>query len=222
MVFRSKEHSRSLLERLGLRKDRSKQRKKMGESVAKEASESVAKEVSVTNDDPKKDHEDIKTGNPAKIIVDGEERMFPPPPADFFEKYSFLPEDEDGNSRPMPNEVEDPMVCKDLGVECFKEDQLELAIAYWRQGLKKCLSILCSGGPEAMHNKTLSDCDLKCNLNIAMAEIKRENFQSAVDHCDKALKRREMLDPLDLEKVLCRKATALDKMGKYAFYFEIA
>lgn len=182
---------------------------KMGEEPKKEASNTL----------DGYSEEDAKEGNPAKIIVDGEERMFPPPPPDFFEKYTFLPEDNEGNSKPMPNEIEDPQMAKDLGVECFKEGNLDLAIAYWRQGLKKCLSALCSGGPDAMHNKSLSDIDLKCNLNIAMAEIKRENYQFAVDHCDKALRRRDMLDPEDLVKVLYRKAVAFDKMGKYVFQF---
>jgi tetratricopeptide (TPR) repeat protein len=183
---------------------------KMGEEPKKEASNTLD---GYSEEDAKEE------GNPAKIIVDGEERMFPPPPPDFFEKYTFLPEDNEGNSKPMPNEIEDPQMAKDLGVECFKEGNLDLAIAYWRQGLKKCLSALCSGGPDAMHNKSLSDIDLKCNLNIAMAEIKRENYQSAVDHCDKALRRRDMLDPEDLVKVLYRKAVAFDKMGKYVFQF---
>jgi len=65
-----------------------------------------------------------------------------------------------------------------------------------------------------MGDQSLSEMDLTLNLNIAMAHIKKEDFEGADRSCDKALVRRESLPPHLITKALYRKASAQRSMKR--------
>eukprot|EP00434_Breviolum_minutum_P043920 symbB.v1.2.039170.t1/scaffold6382.1/size19333/4 len=94
-----------------------------------------------------------------------------------------------------------------------KGKQYDKAIKYWQGGLKHILGSLCSG-PEALTNQSLSELDLTLNLNIAMAYMKKEDYQSADRSVDKALARREALPSHLITKALYRKASAQRSMRR--------
>lgn len=100
-----------------------------------------------------------------------------------------------------------PAQAKEKGNEAFKKGKYDKAIRYWQAGLKSILSALCSG-PEAMGDQTLSELDLSLNLNIAMAQTKKGDFESALHSCGKALARRASMPPAQVAKALYRKANA--------------
>ncbi|CAK9081715.1 Peptidyl-prolyl cis-trans isomerase FKBP5 (PPIase FKBP5) (51 kDa FK506-binding protein) (51 kDa FKBP) (FKBP-51) (FK506-binding protein 5) (FKBP-5) (Rotamase), partial [Durusdinium trenchii] len=101
----------------------------------------------------------------------------------------------------------EPDAAREKGKQAFQDGKYDKAIKYWQGGLKHILGSLCSG-PEALSNQSLSELDLTLNLNIAMAYMKKEDYQAA-DRCvDKALARREALPPHLITKALYRKASA--------------
>lgn len=107
----------------------------------------------------------------------------------------------------------EPGLAKDKGNKAFQAGKYDKAIKYWQGGLKNILSTLCSG-PEAMHDTNLSELDLTLNLNIAMAHMKKGDFDDADRAVDKALARREALPPHLITKALYRKASAQKSMRR--------
>mmetsp|Transcript_58139 Transcript_58139/g.138350 ORF Transcript_58139/g.138350 Transcript_58139/m.138350 type:complete len:533 (-) Transcript_58139:107-1705(-) len=106
-----------------------------------------------------------------------------------------------------------PAEAKEKGNEAFKAGKYDKAIKYWQGGLKSILSTLCSG-PEAMQNTELSELDLTLNLNIAMAYMKKTDYEAADRSVEKALARRDALPPHLVVKALYRKASAQRAMHR--------
>jgi tetratricopeptide (TPR) repeat protein len=107
----------------------------------------------------------------------------------------------------------EPNQAREKGNEAFKKGKYDRAIKYWQGGLKSILSALCSG-PEAMSNTSLSELDLTLNLNIAMAYMKKNEFEAADRSVDKALARRDALPTHQITKALYRKALAQRAMHR--------
>mmetsp|Transcript_29494 Transcript_29494/g.57828 ORF Transcript_29494/g.57828 Transcript_29494/m.57828 type:complete len:528 (-) Transcript_29494:151-1734(-) len=107
----------------------------------------------------------------------------------------------------------EPSVAREKGNEAFKAGKYDKAIKYWQGGLKSILSSLCSG-PQAMSDVSLSELDLTLNLNIAMAYMKKNDFESAERSVEKALARRDALPPHQITKALYRKASAQRSMHR--------
>jgi len=107
----------------------------------------------------------------------------------------------------------EPNVAREKGKAAFEKGKYDKAIKYWQGGLKSILSALCSG-PEAMSNTSLSELDLTLNLNIAMAYMKKGDFEAADRSVDKALARRDALPTHQITKALYRKASAQRSMRK--------
>jgi len=122
---------------------------------------------------------------------------------DIVEKGSDSDSDEDPFGRIQKLE---PELAREKGKKAFEKQKYDKAIKYWQGGLKSILSALCSG-PEAMGNMTLSELDLTLNLNIAMAQMKKGEYDQADRSVDKALARREALPPNLITKALYRKAS---------------
>lgn len=107
----------------------------------------------------------------------------------------------------------EPDEAREKGKQAFQDGKYDKAFKYWQGGLKHILGSLCSG-PEALSNQSLSELDLTLNLNIAMAYMKKEDYQAA-DRCvDKALARREALPSHLITKALYRKASAQRSMRR--------
>lgn len=106
-----------------------------------------------------------------------------------------------------------PLVAREKGNEAFQQGKYNKAIMFWQGGLKSILSALCSG-PEAMSDTSLSELDLTLNLNIAMAYMKKADFDAADRSVDKALARRDALPPHQVTKALYRKASAQRSMRR--------
>lgn len=119
------------------------------------------------------------------------------------------PEDDDSDDDPIPGRIRslEPDVAREKGKIAFEKGNYDKAIKYWQGGLKSILSALCAG-PEAMSNTSLSELDLTLNLNIAMAYMKKGEFEAADRSVDKALARRDCLPPHQITKALYRKASA--------------
>eukprot|EP00933_Yihiella_yeosuensis_P043899 TRINITY_DN3893_c0_g1_i1.p1 TRINITY_DN3893_c0_g1~~TRINITY_DN3893_c0_g1_i1.p1 ORF type:complete len:539 (-),score=110.51 TRINITY_DN3893_c0_g1_i1:462-1853(-) len=100
-----------------------------------------------------------------------------------------------------------PDVAREKGKKAYEAGKYDKAIRAWQGGLKNILSSLCSG-PEALKDMNLSELDLTLNLNIAMAYMKKEDFEAAAKSVEKALARREALPPHLITKALYRKAMA--------------
>jgi len=115
----------------------------------------------------------------------------------------------------MPGRIPtlEPAVAKEKGKKAFQEGKYDKAIKYWQGGLKSILSALCAG-PHALGDQSLSELDLTLNLNIAMAHMKKEDYDMADRSVDKALARREALPPNLVTKALYRKASAQRAMHK--------
>mmetsp|Transcript_23032 Transcript_23032/g.41990 ORF Transcript_23032/g.41990 Transcript_23032/m.41990 type:complete len:568 (+) Transcript_23032:142-1845(+) len=115
----------------------------------------------------------------------------------------------------MPGRIPsiEPNQAREKGNKAFAEKKYDKAIKYWQGGLKSILSALCSG-PEAMQNTSLSELDLTLNLNIAMAYMKKGDFDAADRSVDKALARRDALPPHQITKALYRKASAQQAMAR--------
>jgi tetratricopeptide (TPR) repeat protein len=126
-------------------------------------------------------------------------------------------EDSDSDDDPMPGRIRsiEPDVAREKGKTAFERGKYDKAIKYWQGGLKSILSALCAG-PEAMSNTSLSELDLTLNLNIAMAYMKKGDFESADRSVDKALARRDALPPHQITKALYRKASAQKSMNRLA------
>lgn len=107
----------------------------------------------------------------------------------------------------------EPNQAREKGNKAFAEKKYDKAIKYWQGGLKSILSSLCSG-PEAMSNTSLSELDLTLNLNIAMAYMKKGDFDAADRSVDKALARRDALPTHQVTKALYRKASAQQAMSR--------
>jgi len=116
---------------------------------------------------------------------------------------------------PLPGRIPalEPSVAREKGNEAFKAGKYDKAIKCWQGGLKSILSTLCSG-PQAMSDVSLSELDLTLNLNIAMAYMKKGDFESADRSVDKALARRDALPPQQVTKALYRKASAQRSMHR--------
>eukprot|EP00931_Biecheleriopsis_adriatica_P087713 TRINITY_DN62145_c0_g1_i1.p1 TRINITY_DN62145_c0_g1~~TRINITY_DN62145_c0_g1_i1.p1 ORF type:complete len:493 (-),score=122.39 TRINITY_DN62145_c0_g1_i1:26-1504(-) len=107
----------------------------------------------------------------------------------------------------------EPDVAREKGKKAFNDGKYDKAIKYWQGGLKSILSALCAG-PEALSNQNLSELDLTLNLNIAMAYMKKSDFEAAERSVEKALARREALPPQLVTKALYRKASAQRSMHR--------
>lgn len=123
--------------------------------------------------------------------------------------------DSDSDDCGIPGRIQslEPDVAREKGKKAFQEGKYDKAIKCWQGGLKSILSSLCSG-PQAMSDNNLSELDLTLNLNIAMAHMKKGDFESADRSVDKALARREALPPHQITKALYRKASAQRSMHK--------
>lgn len=121
----------------------------------------------------------------------------------------------DSDDDPIPGRIKsyEPNVAREKGKKAFEEGKYDKAIRIWQGGLKHILSSLCSG-PQALGDMTLSELDLTLNLNIAMAYMKKEEFESADRSVDKALARRDALPPHLITKALYRKASAQRSMKR--------
>jgi tetratricopeptide (TPR) repeat protein len=121
----------------------------------------------------------------------------------------------DSDDDPMPGRIPSlaPDVAREKGKAAFEQGKYDKAIKYWQGGLKNILSSLCAG-PEALSNQNLSELDLTLNLNIAMAYMKKGDYEAADRSVDKALARRDALPPHQITKALYRKASALRAMNK--------
>mmetsp|Transcript_22587 Transcript_22587/g.59667 ORF Transcript_22587/g.59667 Transcript_22587/m.59667 type:complete len:529 (-) Transcript_22587:39-1625(-) len=115
----------------------------------------------------------------------------------------------------MPGRIKtlEPNLAKEKGNKAFKEGKYDKAIRHWQGGLKSILSSLCSG-PQALGNQSLSELDLTLNLNIAMAYMKKGDYEGADRSVDKALCRRDALPPQQVTKALYRKASAQKAMHR--------
>jgi len=125
-------------------------------------------------------------------------------------------DDSDSDSDdPIPGRIRsrEPNEAREKGKKAFEQGKYDKAIKIWQGGLKSILSALCSG-PEAMSNQSLSELDLTLNLNIAMAYMKKGDYEGADRSVEKALNRREALPPHQITKALYRKAMALRAMHK--------
>lgn len=127
------------------------------------------------------------------------------------------PEDDDSDDDLMPGRIRslEPDVAREKGKAAFEKGKYDKAIKYWQGGLKSILSALCAG-PEALSNTSLSELDLTLNLNIAMAYMKKEEFDAADRSVDKALARRDALPSHQITKALYRKASAQKAMNRLA------
>jgi len=123
--------------------------------------------------------------------------------------------DDSSDDDPIPGRIKpyEPAVAREKGKKAFEEGKYDKAIRIWQGGLKSILSSLCAG-PQALGDMSLSEQDLTLNLNIAMAYIKKEDFEGADRSCDKALVRRESLPPHLITKALYRKASAQRSMKR--------
>lgn len=121
----------------------------------------------------------------------------------------------DSDDDPMPGRIPsiEPNEARERGKKAFEAGKYDKAIKIWQGGLKNILSALCAG-PEAMSNTNLSELDLTLNLNVAMAYMKKGQFESADRSVDKALARRDSLPPHQVIKALYRKASAQRAMHK--------
>lgn len=106
-----------------------------------------------------------------------------------------------------------PDVAREKGKKAFEKGKYDKAIKYWQGGLKHILSSLCAG-PHALQDMSLSELDLTFNLNIAMAYMKKQDYDAADKSVDKALARREALPPNLVTKALYRKAMAQRAMHR--------
>jgi len=115
----------------------------------------------------------------------------------------------------MPGRIQalDPDRAREKGKKAFQAGKYDKAILCWQGGLKSILSSLCSG-PEALKDMNLSELDLTLNLNIAMAYMKKEEFEMADRAVDKALARREALPDHLITKALYRKASVQRSMHR--------
>jgi len=124
-------------------------------------------------------------------------------------------EGSDSDDDPMPGRIPsiEPNKAREKGKAAFEQGKYDKAIKYWQGGLKNILSALCSG-PEAMSNTSLSELDLTLNLNIAMAYMKKGEYEAADRSVDKALARRDALPAHQITKALYRKASAQRAMNR--------
>merc|ERR1719305_1615198 len=124
-------------------------------------------------------------------------------------------ESSDSDDDPMPGRIPsiEPNKAREKGKEAFEKGKYDKAIKFWQGGLKSILSALCSG-PEAMSNTSLSELDLTLNLNIAMAYMRKGDFDAADRSVDKALARRDALPAHQITKALYRKASAQRAMNR--------
>lgn len=122
--------------------------------------------------------------------------------------YDLVNADDSDSDGGMPGRIPslEPGLAREKGKKAFEAGKYDRAIKYWQGGLKAILSSLCSG-PEALQNQSLSELDLTLNLNIAMAYMKKGDFDAAERSVDKALSRRDALPPHQITKALYRKAT---------------
>lgn len=130
--------------------------------------------------------------------------------------YDIVDPDADSDSDDMmPGRIQslEPNLAREKGKKAFEAGKYDKAIKHWQGGLKNILSSLCSG-PEAMQDAALSEQDLTLNLNIAMAYMKKSDFEAAEKSVDKALARREALPPQLITKALYRKASAQRSMRR--------
>lgn len=123
--------------------------------------------------------------------------------------------DSDSEEDPIPGRIKsiEPSIAKEKGNKAFQEGKYDKAIKLWQGGLKNILSSLCAG-PHALQDKNLSEYDLTLNLNIAMAYMKKGDFDAADRSVDKALARRDALPPNLVVKALYRKASCQRSMHK--------
>merc|ERR1740121_3396572 len=130
---------------------------------------------------------------------------------DLVEKSGDDSDSDDG----MPGRIPslEPNVARERGKKAFEKGKYDKAIKHWQGGLKNILSALCAG-PHALQDQSLSEMDLTLNLNIAMAYMKKEDYDSADRSVDKALARREALPPNLITKALYRKAAAQRAMNR--------
>jgi len=129
--------------------------------------------------------------------------------------YDIVGEADSDSDGGMPGRIPslEPNVAREKGKKAFQEGKYDKAIKYWQGGLKSILSALCAG-PHALGDQSLSELDLTLNLNIAMAYMKKEDYDMADRSVDKALARREALAPQLVVKALYRKASAQRAMHK--------
>jgi len=107
----------------------------------------------------------------------------------------------------------EPGLAREKGKKAFQDGKYDKAIKYWQGGLKSILSSLCSG-PQALADMNLSELDLTLNLNIAMAYMKKGDFEAADRSVEKALARRDALPDHLITKALYRKASAQRAMHR--------
>mmetsp|Transcript_52400 Transcript_52400/g.113550 ORF Transcript_52400/g.113550 Transcript_52400/m.113550 type:complete len:516 (-) Transcript_52400:152-1699(-) len=135
------------------------------------------------------------------------------------EKGYDLTDEKDGDSSDsdpgIPGRITsvEPNLAREKGKAAFEKGKYDKAIRYWQGGLKHILSALCSG-PEALGNQSLSELDLTLNLNIAMAYIKKGDFEAADRSIEKALARRDALPNNLITKALYRKASVQRSMHR--------
>lgn len=129
--------------------------------------------------------------------------------------YEIISDEENSDDDPFPGRIPsiEPGLAREKGNKAFQEGKYDKAIRYWQGGLKNILSSLCSG-PQALGNQSLSELDLTLNLNIAMAHMKKGDFQAAERSVEKALARRDALPPQQITKALYRKASAQKSMHR--------
>jgi len=123
--------------------------------------------------------------------------------------------DDSSDDDPIPGRIQklEPDIAREKGKKAFQDGKYDRAIKYWQGGLKSILSSLCSG-PQAMHDQNLSELDLTLNLNIAMAYMKKDDYEAAIRSVDKALGRRDALPPHLITKALYRRASAQRSMNR--------
>jgi len=125
------------------------------------------------------------------------------------------PNDDSSDDDPIPGRITklEPDIAREKGKKAFQDGKYDKAIKYWQGGLKSILSSLCSG-PQAMHDQNLSELDLTLNLNIAMAYMKKNDFEAAIRSVEKALGRRDALPAHLITKALYRMASAQRSMRR--------
>ncbi|XP_026468354.1 peptidyl-prolyl cis-trans isomerase FKBP4 isoform X2 [Ctenocephalides felis] len=160
--------------------------------------------------------EKFKKGETSKIIlkakqaygVKGDESLNIPGGAvvEFFVTLNKFEKVKESWSMDSDEKIEQAKMCKDKGTEYFKNNKLDLAIKKYKKAVDYIKDISDTEGEVEENRKTLL---LSSHLNAALCYNKLEDYFSAREQCDSALK----IEPNN-EKALFRRGQARLSIGE--------
>eukprot|EP01071_Lankesteria_metandrocarpae_P001175 Lankesteria_metandrocarpae@DN1341_c0_g1_i2.p1 len=101
---------------------------------------------------------------------------------------------------------------KEKGNQAFRAGDFGSAVEHWSCSMRSCQYIISKDAyaEDPTRKAELYELVKILNLNLAIGEIKRQNFAKALDHCDLVL-----ADDADNVKALLRKSQALFETHEY-------